>query len=70
MFCTFDKVGTAYHQRSPKKPISQWLTEVVLVFGRNYVKSYALLLEVRLGQFSSENAALCLLSGPAVGTIS
>jgi hypothetical protein len=43
---------TGQHQRSPKKPFLE----------QNYVRFYVLLLEVRLGQFSSENAALINLT--------
>ena len=47
-----------HHQRSPTGPVCHWLREIVIVFGQNYVSFYVLLLEVHLGQFRSEKAAL------------
>ena len=45
------------HQNSYKKHMCHWLREIVVVFGQDSVNFYVLS-EVRLGQFSSENAAL------------
>jgi hypothetical protein len=49
---------TGRYQCSPKKPICYWLKEISIVLGPDNVRFYMLLLEVHLGQFSSENAAL------------
>lgn len=45
---------TKRYQRSPKKPICHWLKETATGFGH---------LEVRLGQLSSENAAVNKMNG-------
>ena len=53
---------TGWHHHSHKKAIRHWLREIVIAFRQNYVRYYMLLLEVHLGQFNSENAALVNLT--------
>lgn len=59
IFCTpaFEKLATAYQGAASAL---HWVRDIVILFGQNVVKFY--MLEVRLGQFTSENATPPILS--------